>query len=68
MPLDILKCFPDAQIVLDPVLGSGTTAVAAKMLGRHYIGIEREPEYLEIARKRLEGTVPCITGQETLLS
>jgi site-specific DNA-methyltransferase (adenine-specific) len=41
--------------MLDPFLGSGTTAVATKMLGRHYIGIEREPEYLEIARKRLEG-------------
>lgn len=40
--------------VLDPFVGSGTTAVAAKMLGRAGLGIEREPEYAEIARARLE--------------
>jgi DNA modification methylase len=41
------------QLVLDPFLGSGTTAVVAKALGRHYIGIERNPSYLEMARQRL---------------
>jgi DNA modification methylase len=40
-------------IVLDPFLGSGTTAVAAKKLGRHYIGIEIDPEYVKIANERL---------------
>ena len=40
--------------VLDPFLGSGTTAVACKKLGRNYIGIEKEPEYIKIAEKRLE--------------
>lgn len=40
--------------VLDPFIGSGTTAVAAKMLGRHYIGFEINPEYYEIACKRIK--------------
>lgn len=43
---------PDA-IVLDPFLGSGTTLLAAKNLGFNAIGIEREEEYVEIARKRI---------------
>ena len=44
----------EGGIVLDPFLGSGTTALAAKQEGRHYIGIEQDPGYCEIARKRLE--------------
>lgn len=42
------------DVVLDPFLGSGTTAVAAKLLGRRYVGIEREAKYLAIARERLK--------------
>jgi DNA modification methylase len=42
-------------LVLDPFIGSGTTALAARMLGRHYIGIEVKPEYVRIAKARLEG-------------
>lgn len=42
--------------VLDPFLGSGTTAIAAKLLNRKYIGIEREKEYIEIAKARLDAT------------
>ncbi len=44
---------PPQGIVLDPFLGSGTTAVAALNLCRHFIGIEKEAEYVEIARNRL---------------
>lgn len=40
--------------VLDPFLGSGTTSVVARKLGRHYIGIEREPQYCLWAEQRLE--------------
>lgn len=43
------------DLVLDPFIGSGTTALAARMLSRHYIGIEVKPEYVKIAKARLEG-------------
>lgn len=42
------------QIVLDPFMGSGTTGVAARRLGRHCIGIDRDADYLAIAAKRLQ--------------
>ncbi|HUV67951.1 MAG TPA: site-specific DNA-methyltransferase, partial [Sedimentisphaerales bacterium] len=42
------------DLILDPFCGSGTTCVAAKKLGRNYIGIDISPEYCAIARKRLE--------------
>jgi site-specific DNA-methyltransferase (adenine-specific) len=45
---------PPSGTVLDPFAGSGTTGVAAKRLGFKFIGIEREAEYCEIARRRIE--------------
>jgi DNA modification methylase len=48
-----LNFLPDANLILDPFLGSGTTAVAAKQLGRKCIGIEIESKYLDIAIERL---------------
>jgi len=44
---------PTGGIVLDPFAGSGTTLLAAKNTGREYIGIEREAEYIEIIKARL---------------
>ncbi len=57
-PLDFaLRCIQSttAQIVLDPFMGSGTTAVAAKRLGRYFIGFEISPEYCYLAKERLRG-------------
>ncbi|MBA7551896.1 hypothetical protein ES705_44447 [subsurface metagenome] len=44
---------PTGGIVLDPFCGSGTTLMACKETGRKYIGIDNNPEYCEIARKRV---------------
>ena len=54
MPQDIIKCFPDAKVILDPFMGSGTTAIAAKLENRSFIGFEISTEYCEIANKRIE--------------
>ncbi len=57
-PVGVMKwCLtftPDAQTILDPFMGSGTTGVAAVQMGRKFIGIEREPKYFDIACKRIE--------------
>lgn len=50
----ILASSNPGSIVLDPFLGSGTTSVTAKKLGRHYIGIEENEQYCVWAEKRLE--------------
>ena len=41
------------DLILDPFLGSGTTVIACQKTGRHCVGIEQIPEYVEIARARL---------------
>ncbi len=50
----ILYSSDPGDVVLDPFLGSGTTAVVAKKLSRRYIGIEIVPEYYELALRRLQ--------------
>jgi len=56
-PLSLMKwCLgflPNAQNILDPFMGSGTTGVAAVQMGRDFIGIEREEKYFDIACKRI---------------
>jgi len=44
----------DAQIILDPFSGSGTTAVVSQGLKRHFVGIDISPEYCQMAEKRIE--------------
>jgi DNA modification methylase len=47
---------PPGGVVLDPFGGSGTTAVVCRRLGRHFLGFELIPEYVELARRRLAGS------------
>ena len=60
----ILASSLPGDLVLDPFLGSGTTAVVAKKLGRHFIGIEQDPTYCVWAQKRLQDATrdPAIQG------
>lgn len=43
----------DAETIIDPFMGSGTTGVAAVRLGRKFLGIEKEPKYFDIAKRRI---------------
>ncbi|MGF1571039.1 MAG: DNA-methyltransferase [Nodosilinea sp.] len=60
----ILASSAEGDVVLDPFLGSGTTAVVAKKLNRHYIGIEIDETYCCLTQKRLAlaATHPAIQG------
>ena len=55
-----------AQIILDPFMGSGTTAIAAKNLKRKYIGIEISPEYCELAENRIKNGMIIKDKEEEL--
>ncbi|UPG74470.1 site-specific DNA-methyltransferase [Roseomonas gilardii subsp. gilardii] len=54
----ILSCTAPGEVVLDPFMGSGTTAAVARRLGRRFIGIERDEAYAEAARARIEAVEP----------
>lgn len=57
LPGWFIKLFTrEGDTVLDPFVGSGTTALAAAQLGRNYIGIDNQKEYCQLARKRLSKT------------
>src|SRR3546814_10175244 len=53
------------EIVLDPFFGSGTTGAVARKLGRHYIGLERDADYIAVAKKRIAQVQP-ITDLELI--
>lgn len=49
-----LSMVPDARRIIDPYMGSGTTGVACARYGNSFVGIERDPEYFDIACRRIE--------------
>jgi len=63
----ILASTAPGDLVLDPFFGTGTTGAVAKRLDRDWIGIEREPAYIEVAAERLAATEPA-PSDATLLS
>jgi DNA modification methylase len=55
----LLACTNPGDIVLDPFFGTGTTGAVAKKLGRHFIGIERDLDYIKIAQERISHIEPA---------
>ncbi len=55
----ILAATNRGDVVLDPFFGTGTTGAVARRLGRDYIGIEREPRYVKLARERIAKVPPA---------
>lgn len=62
---DLVSRANESDIIFDPFLGSGTTAVAAKQLGRNFIGVEINPEYCRIAEERLKQEVLPFTRPQS---
>lgn len=54
----ILACCPDNGVVLDPFMGSGTTGAVCKRLGRKFIGMELNMDFIETARNRIQEAQP----------
>lgn len=61
MPLKVMEniigILPEGYTIIDPFLGSGTTALACQKYGRKFIGIEIDPKYFEIAKQRIFGRI-----------
>ena len=53
MVTDLLSVFPHSKIVLDPFMGSGTTAIACKQMDRDFIGFDSKQEFVDLANNRL---------------
>ena len=62
----IISWSNEGDTVLDPMMGSGTTGVACVQTGRHFVGIEKVPEYFDIATRRIENTDPLFQAGEAM--
>jgi modification methylase len=56
------------DVVLDPFFGSGTTGAVAKRLGRHFVGIEREQDYIDAATARIAAVEPLSHAELTVMT
>ncbi|MGH6783513.1 MAG: site-specific DNA-methyltransferase [Sphingomicrobium sp.] len=54
----LLACTKPGDVVLDPFFGTGTTGAVARRLGRRWVGIERERDYVKVAKARIASTLP----------
>ena len=52
--------------VMDPFMGSGSTGIACKRIGRNFIGIEINPDYFNEAKRRIDSDIPPIFASEEL--
>jgi modification methylase len=64
----LLACTKPGDVVLDPFFGTGTTGAVARRLQRKWIGIEREPSYVKVARQRIEATLPLDESAMTVMA
>jgi hypothetical protein len=62
----LVGCQP-GSLILDPFTGSGTTGIAALRAGFRFLGMEREPEYIEIARARIRGDSPLFNQERKVI-
>jgi modification methylase len=58
----LIACTAPGDVVVDPFFGTGTTGAVAKLLGRHWIGIEEDAVYAAIAEERISGLLPLAGG------
>lgn len=64
----IMASSKPGDVVLDPFFGSGTTGAVAKLLGRNYVGIEREQKYIDAASARIAAVVPHGKAELTVMT
>ena len=64
----IMASSKPGDIILDPFFGSGTTGAVAKRLGRHFVGIEREQDYIDAASARIAAVEPLGKAELTVMT